>query len=307
MIFGAAAFERGKGSAHSRLGAALELGVALALGAACRYHRINQDRGRAPENQERAEPIMTESWGTSAPLKRFYKQVAPCHTERGWTVTLDGRNLKTPAKAEFLAPQAIAEAAAAEWDAQQEHILPDSMPITRAVNSAIDRVAPQREGVIDQIWGYGGTDMLCYRADHPIALIERQALHWDPLLDWARERLGAPLCTVEGVMYKPQPEPSLERLRTHVAAIDDLGLTALYDLVALSGSLIVGLAVMHQHLDAETAWALARLDEEFQIEQFGRDEEAEAMAQRKRRDFLAANHLMTLLRQQAAPDISDRP
>lgn len=235
------------------------------------------------------------NWTSPTRPKRFYEKAEAAERDGGWTVALDGRPIRTPAKALFVAPRPVAEAAAAEWAAQGEEIAPDSMPVTRAVNSAIDRVAPQRQAVIDDIAGYGGSDLLCYRAEGPGALVARQCAAWDPIIDWACARLGARLVLAEGIMHAAQPAPTLAALRAEVAAQTDLGLTALSDLTALSGSLLLALGVVHGRLSAEDAWTVSRIDEEWQIEQWGRDEEADAVAARKRSDFLAAARLMALL------------
>ena len=234
------------------------------------------------------------SWDdSSAKLKRFYKTAAATAVEGGWTVTLDDRPLRTPARAPFIAPEAAARMAAAEWAAQEEVVDPHAMPTTRTINSAIDRVAPQREAVIDDIAAYGGSDLLCYRADAPAALVERQQAAWDPLLDWAAESLGARLFVVDGVIFAAQSPDALAALRAGVAAESDLGVAALHELTTLSGSLVLALAVDHGRIDAETAWSASRIDEDFQIEQWGSDAEAAAAAARRRDDFAAAARLIT--------------
>lgn len=234
------------------------------------------------------------SWTPQVRPKRFYENAEAVETDDGWTVQLDGRPVRTPAKAVFAASRPVAAAAAAEWAAQAEEIVPEAMPVTRAVNSAIDRVAPQRGAVIDEVAGYGGTDLLCYRAEHPSGLAARQAAAWDPLLDWAAERFGARLALAAGIVHVAQPPETLDALRAEVAKLGDVGLTAFADLTALSGSLVIALAVRDGRLDAETAWAASRIDEEWQIEQWGRDAEADQMAERKRSDFFAAARLLAL-------------
>jgi chaperone required for assembly of F1-ATPase len=233
-------------------------------------------------------------WG---PKKRFWTAAAVAEAPDGWAVTLDGRAVSTPARAPFRAPtRALAEAVAAEWAAQGEAVDPRSMPLTRALNSAIDRVAPQIEAVRAEIAGYAETDLLCYRAPHPQALAERQAAAWDPLLAWARARCGAGLVCAAGVMHVAQPPEAVARLTALVAARDAWALTALSDLVALSGSLVIGLMVEEGALDAESGWAASRIDETWQSEQWGEDAEAAAAAALKRADFLAAARLAALLR-----------
>ena len=230
-----------------------------------------------------------------AARKRFYAQAEAAQVDMGWTVHLDGRPIRTPSAQPFLAPRPVAEAAAAEWAAQGEVIDPQALPVTRAVNTAIDRIAPQREAVIDEIAGYGGTDLICYRAEGPQSLIDAQAAAWDPVLEWGAERFGARLICVQGVMHAAQPPQALSALRGAVAERCDIGLAALYELTAISGSLLLALAVDHAHLNAGAAWAASRVDEEWQIAQWGRDAEAEAVAERRRQDFQAAARLAALL------------
>ena len=228
--------------------------------------------------------------------KRFWKQAAAAETPEGWGVTLDGRPLRTPGKASLIAPtRALAEALAQEWDAQEEVVDPSTMPLTRSVNTAIDRVAEKHAEVVEAVAAYAGSDLLCYRAPHPQALAARQAEAWDPLLDWAARTHGARLLCAEGVMHVTQPEEAVARLRAAAAAHDPLALVALHELTALSGSLVIALAVSAGELSAEEGWARSRVDETWQAEQWGEDAEAAAMAARKREDFLAARRLLDLM------------
>jgi chaperone required for assembly of F1-ATPase len=230
--------------------------------------------------------------------RRFWKSVSVEAAPQGWTVLLDGRPLRTPAKAELVAPNAAAaQACAAEWAAQGERFDPRTMPVTRALNTAIDRIAPQRAAVIDEIAGYGGSDLLCYRAPSPAELAARQAAAWDSWLAWARETLGADLICAEGVMHVAQPPTTMARLHAAVAARSAFELAALHDLCALSGSLVLGLAVEAAALDPTDAWRISRIDEDWQVEQWGEDAEAAEAAALKRADFEAAARLAALLRQ----------
>lgn len=231
--------------------------------------------------------------------KRFWKQVTVEPAEAGFALHLDGRAVRTPAKAPFRAPVlAVAEAAAEEWRAQDKEIRPETMPVTRAVNSAIDRVAPQIEEIRAIISAYGGSDLLCYRAAGPEALIERQAERWNPPLDWAAEAFGARLRLGEGVMHVAQPAAAVESLAAAVSRYAPLELTALHDLVAISGSLILGLAVAEGTMTPEDAWAASRVDEDWQIELWGEDAEATAAAENKRAAFLTAARLLRLVREE---------
>ncbi len=228
--------------------------------------------------------------------KRFWKEATTAPADGGWQVLLDGRPVRTPAKAPLILPtQALAQALAAEWQAQEERIDPGTMPITRTANSALDKVAGQRAEVAAMLAEYGGSELLCYRAERPVELIARQTSEWDPLLDWAEERYGARLVTVQGVMPIAQDAAALERLSAPVHAMDPFALAAFHDLVALSGSLVLALAVIEGRIEAQEAWRLSRLDEDWQIEQWGADEEAEAMARVKRAAFDDAARFWALL------------
>jgi chaperone required for assembly of F1-ATPase len=227
--------------------------------------------------------------------RRFWKAAAPAPESGGVGVRLDGRPLRTPAGATLLVPTGeLAAEIAAEWDALDGEIDPGRLPFTRAANAAIDRVAPRPGPVVDAIAEYGGSDLLCYRAGGPAALVARQAAAWDPWLLWSARALDAPLVAVTGVMHAAQPAASLAALRTAVAAEDAFGLVALHELVALSGSLVLGLAVARGALAPEEAWNASRLDEAWQAEQWGLDAEAEAAAAVRRADFLRAARLKAL-------------
>ncbi|EPX76860.1 ATP12 family chaperone protein [Litoreibacter arenae] len=221
--------------------------------------------------------------------KRFWENVTADEVEGGFAVHLDGRPVRTPLKAPVVVPtRAMAEAMKAEWDAQGEKIDPLSMPVTRAVNAALDKVATQHAEVVDMLAAYGDSDLLCYRADSPEGLVRKQAEGWDPMVDWSATALGAPLQLRTGVMHKPQAPETLTTLRRHVAGFDAFELTAFHDLVAITGSLILGLAVTRGELDADKAWTLSRIDEDWQMAQWGADEDAEAQAALKKRDLLRA-------------------
>ncbi len=221
--------------------------------------------------------------------KRFWKAAAVLDLPGGFGVSLDGRPVRTPAKALLTVPtEAMARRVAAEWDAQEGAIDPRSMPVTRSANAALDKVTPQFDEVADLLAAYGDTDLLCYRAEGPAELAARQAAAWDPVLDWAAGALGARLVPAAGVMHVAQDPAALERLRAQVRALDSFRLTAFHDLVGLSGSLILGFAVTEGFRGPEAAWDLSRIDEAWQIEQWGPDEEEAALTEGKRRAFLHA-------------------
>ncbi|MFG6080573.1 ATP12 family chaperone protein [Paracoccus litorisediminis] len=229
--------------------------------------------------------------------RRFWTAAATREADGGWEVTLDERPVRTPGKLPLILPTPdLAQAIAVEWDAQAEIIDPNSMPLTRAANSAVERVTPQFEAVALMLAEYGGTDLLSYRADAPDRLIRAQAEGWDPLIDWAATELRAPLRITHGVLPVPQDESSLLKLRAEVLALDVFGLTALHDLVTLPGSLILGLAVIRGRLDAELSHALSRIDEEFQAENWGRDDEADEAAVARLEQMLNAERFWKLSR-----------
>ncbi|MEL6466821.1 MAG: ATP12 family protein [Pseudomonadota bacterium] len=221
--------------------------------------------------------------------KRFWKAATVDQTEAGWAVALDGRAVKTPAKAALILPtQRMAYAVAAEWDAQEEVVNPLSMPFTRSANAAIDKVAVQHAEVADMLAGYGDSDLLCYRADAPQALVDRQAAQWDPYLDWAAVTLNARLLTRTGIMHESQDPKALANLSERVHALSAFELAAFHDLVGLSGSLVLGFAAAQDLHPAPTIWAASRLDEMWQEEQWGADEEAQEHANLKQASFLHA-------------------
>lgn len=228
--------------------------------------------------------------------KRFWTAASVVPAGAGFGVELDGRTVHTPAKTALIVPaRAMAEAIAAEWDAQDGIINPLTMPVTRSANAALDKVRPQRAEVAEMIADYGDTDLLCYRATGPVELVARQAEAWDPLLDWADRTLGARLRTVCGVTHVDQPTESAARLRRIVARQDDFALTALHDLVSLSGSLVIGLAAQQGHLPVGRLWHLSRVDEQWQADLWGHDEEAEKAAAIKGAAFVHARRFLDLL------------
>ncbi len=228
--------------------------------------------------------------------KRFWKAATAQATDLGFGVLLDGRPVRTPAKAILTVPTAaIAERIAHEFDAQDDRIDPRTMPFTRTANAAVDKVALQHAEVADMLADYGDSDLLCYRAEAPEELVSRQAEAWDPLLDWAAATLGSRLVPRVGVMHDPQDPEAVARLRTAVHAMSAFELAAFHDLVAISGSLIIGFAAKAEVKPIEDLWAASRVDETWQQEQWGEDEEAAEMAAHKKAAFLHAAAFMRLL------------
>ena len=234
-------------------------------------------------------------------MKRFYKETAVDLGEGGHRILLDGRPMRTPAKAVLVVPtRALAEAIAAEWGAvpDKADINVSHLPLTRLAATGLDRVTSQRARVIEDTAKYAGSDMLCYRASEPETLVKRQQETWQPLLDWAHERYGARLVIVEGLAFVEQPADAVARLGEAVATHSDLGLSALYNLTHISGSLIVALAVAEGHLAAADAFAAAQLDELYQIERWGEDPIATKRHEGIRHDIEAGARFLALLEQQ---------
>lgn len=221
--------------------------------------------------------------------KRFWKSTDSAPVDGGFGIQLDGRAVRTPAKALLVAPtRALADAIAAEWDAQDEQVNPATMPCTRSANAAIDKVTPQHAEVAAMLAAYGETDLLCYRAAEPPALVDRQAAAWDPLLARIADTFDAPLNVTQGIVPVTQPADSMARLSAVVHNTEPFALTALHDMISLTGSLVLGLAAARGWDTPQAVWALSRIDEEWQIEQWGRDEDADALADSKCADLLHA-------------------
>lgn len=218
--------------------------------------------------------------------KKFWSDVTVMPAHDGFSVELDGRSVKTPAKAALIVPtEEMGQAIAQEWRDVEEVVDPNVMPFTRSANAAIDKVTPQFNDVVEMLAAYGGSDLLCYRATHPDALIARQAATWDPILDWADDFFGARLIPTAGLMPVDQNPTALSALKKPLVDATSFELTALHDLIALSGSLVLGLAVAKGHLSAAEAWPISRLDELWQAEQWGEDEDAVATAEIKEKAF----------------------
>lgn len=233
-----------------------------------------------------------------APLpKRFYKVVSVETRGEAHAVLLDGRSIRTPGKRELAVPtRGLADAIAAEWEAQGERIDPVTMPVTRLVNTAIDAVEERKREVADDIVAFAGSDLLCYRAETPDALVRRQAEAWNPVLAWAKRELGANLELRAGIMPIAQPPAALDAVRRALDGLDALSLAALHILTTISGSALLAIAHWRDQLTVDEAWQAATVDETWQREQWGRDEEAEAYAAQRRAEFEAASRCLQLLR-----------
>jgi chaperone required for assembly of F1-ATPase len=229
--------------------------------------------------------------------KRFYKDVAVKDEGDQAALLLDGKPVRTPGKTALALPtRAAAEAIAGEWRTQGDRIDPETMPLTRLANSAIDGVRGREQAVAADIVRHAGSDLLSYRAEGPQGLIAAQAKHWDPVLAWAERELNAPLRQVAGVVHVEQPEASVDAIARRLAAFGAFDLAALHVMTQLTGSALLPLAVALGQLTPEEAWAAAHIDEDWQISQWGEDAEAAARRVHRKRDFDAAARMLDLLR-----------
>lgn len=229
-------------------------------------------------------------------MRRFYKSAEIVPSAEGLGIVLDGRPIRTPGRAPLAVPtERLAEAIAGEWNAQGEKIEPRSMPLTGLANAAIDRVAPEPEKFARGLAVYGESDLLCYRAEGPAPLVRRQAELWDPILDWARSRFDVAFEIVAGIIHRPQPSGTIERLQSAVLARSPFELAGLSPMVTVSGSILIALALAEGAVDLESAWAAATLDEQWQADQWGEDEEATKALSGRRFDFEAGARFLALL------------
>jgi len=229
-------------------------------------------------------------------VKRFWKDVRVEREDGGWGIRLDGRPVKTPARVELAVPtERLAQAIAEEWRAVGDKIDPGAMPLTGLANAAIDRVAPQRQAFADGLAKYAEADLACYRAEGPQGLIDRQEQSWNELLGWARRRYDVDFATTTGLTHVTQPSATVERLAHEASALDAFRLAGLSPLVTIGGSLVGGLAVLDKAMAPEDVWHAVSLDDQWQLERWGSDAEAEAALDNRRHDFLAAARFLELL------------
>ena len=224
--------------------------------------------------------------------KRFYQETGVVEAEGGFAVTLDGKPIRTTSGRRVVVPShALAEAVAAEWAAQSETIDPVTMPLTRLANSVVEGVVDRVEDAVEDLAKYFHSDLLFYRAGHPEGLVAREAAHWDPVLFWAAAELGAHFILSEGIMHVKQPDEAVAAARA--ALPDDAwSVAALHMVTTLTGSALLALALLHGARDADQVWAGAHVDEDWNIEQWGADEEATARRAGRLRDFQAAVTLL---------------
>jgi chaperone required for assembly of F1-ATPase len=228
--------------------------------------------------------------------RRFYKTASPTGNAAPFAIHLDGKLLRTPSKAPLQVPaRGLAQAIAEEWQAQGETIDPFTMPLTRLANTAIDRVGPNLPRIIEEMVKFAGSDLVCYRAGEPPRLQERQAAMWDPVLAWAERDLDASLETASGVVFKNQPAKALDAIRCHIEGKSSWELAALHNMMTLTGSTLLPLMVARGAITGEDAWSAAHIDEDWQNEQWGVDEEAAARRATHRSEFEAAMRFLELL------------
>ena len=257
---------------------------------------MTEERKGLDLSAEELERLMKDRFERPMP-KRFYKTVTIKGDTPAFSITLDGRPVKTPMKLPLLLPtRALAEGIAAEWERQEERINPFDMPLTRLANAAIDRVRGKRDDVVGMICEHGEHDLLCYRADKPPAFAVLQAKTWDPLLAWAEDQLGERFAIAEGVMPVEQPGRTLAALRQRFSYHGDFQLAALSNIASLTGSAILALAMATGHLTEEEAWRAATLDEDWNRHHWGADAEAEAKLAQRKREFDSAARMLELLK-----------
>lgn len=222
--------------------------------------------------------------------KRFYREVKIACEEGGFTILLDERPVKTPAKRHFLVPtQVFSEFIAQEFESQKHVIDPATMPMTRLVNTVIDGIADDMQVVFEDLLRFVACDMIFYRAQTPRGLVQKQSEQWDPLLDWAEEKLGARFYLTEGLMHVEQSPEALQAVSHYLRRVESpYMLAALHTMTTLTGSALIALAVAAGQIDADHAWSIAHLDEDWMMEQWGTDKEAMVCRAHKKVEFNAA-------------------
>jgi len=220
--------------------------------------------------------------------RRFYRTAKVAPADGGWAVQLDGRRARTPAGAALALPtQALAQLVVAEWEAQVEVIELASMPATRLASAALGFDAAARAAAVERVTSFAGSDLLCYFADGPAGLVERQERRWGPVIDWAQSALGVRFHRTQGIVHRPQPPETLEQIAQLTRAEDDFALAGLVAAAALFGSAILAFSLRRRELSAEAAFELSRLDETFQEERWGVDAEAAVRADAMAKEALA--------------------
>lgn len=257
---------------------------------------ILSDLDLGEKGEKLSDPVREVQIGLRKQLpKRFYKEaVVVPGEEGGFVVALDGKPVRTPSRKPLGVPhQKLAEAVAAEWQAQQDKIDPATMPLTRMINTALDGVAEAQEEVFEEILRYAGSDLICYRADAPEGLVARETEHWDPYLDWA-SRMGARLMLSEGIVHVEQPPEAIRAIAALLRRYaTPLQLTALHTLTSLTGSLILALALAEGQGEPSEIWDAAHVDEDFNVAQWGEDHDAAERRAKRLIDFEAAHLILS--------------
>ncbi|MGY8666874.1 ATP12 family protein [Bradyrhizobium sp. UFLA05-109] len=239
--------------------------------------------------QTRLDPQEAARAASRAPLrKRFYAKAGVVEAEDGFAITLDGKPIRTPSGRQVIIPaKLLADAVVSEWAGQTETIDPMTMPLTRLANSVVEGVIDRVDLVSDDLARYFQSDLLFYRAGHPEGLVAREAAHWDPVLFWAAETLGAHFILSEGIMHVTQPEQAIAAARAALPR-DPWSVAALHVITTLTGSALLALALAHRARDADQVWAAAHVDEDWNADQWGVDEEAAGRRAARLKDFAAA-------------------
>ena len=226
--------------------------------------------------------------------KRFYKDVT---VTDDLGIALDGRPVRTPLKAALVLPtRALADAVAAEWAQQGEEIKPATMYLTKLANTAIDRVSEHRVAIVQEALDYANSDLVCYRADRPPQLVETQVELWNPIVDWARTELDAPFEVTDGIIHSPQPEAALNAFGEALKSLSDFELAAFYTVMTLTGSALIAMMLARRAITPEAAWAAAHVDEDYQIEHWGQDDEARDRRVGRHKEFTVCCRFMELAR-----------
>lgn len=254
---------------------------------------------KGSEDESILNPLKSAQKGARPILpKRFYKKVEAIQNNEYFVVQLDARSIKTPGMNTVELPTLkLAEILAREWDAQEKEINPMTMPATRLVNTAIDGITSDPQAIMEDIVKFAGSDLLCYRADNPAGLVENQIKHWDPIIDWASEDLGANFELAEGVLHTVQPKEALAVFGTHLKRHNHpIALAALHTFTSLTGSAIIALALAEGEIELEQAWTAAHVDEDWQISLWGPDFDAEARREKRLLDMKSAHEVFTALK-----------
>lgn len=229
-------------------------------------------------------------------VKRFFENVEVAATDNGYSITLDGRPVRTPEGSAVVSPTSeLAVIVADEWSGQGDEINPLTMPVMRLVCTAIDKVTPVREQVIDQISRYGENDLLCYRSEGPDDVVAHQAKNWQPVLDWLKSRYNIPMNVTQGIVHVPQPAGTLEKLKKIVGGYPDFQLTGLAEMTQLTGSLTLALSFLDNHLSGDEVFALSQLDDDWQADKWGEDSEAVQRRKNLEEDVSAAVQFLDAL------------